>query len=231
MPYPAESSIALIAGAPAERPFVVGQIGQSLDGRIATATGQSHYINGPAALDHLHRLRAAVDAVVVGVSTILHDDPQLTVRRCNGRQPQRVVIDPRGRMPQGARCLHDGGPAPIRVTAPERAGDANALGLPADPVTGLIAPAAVVEALFARGYRRLLVEGGATTLSAFVAAHAVDRLHILLAPILIGSGMPGLTLPPIDGLTEALRPAIDVVSLDGGDILFDCALASRWAQA
>ena len=78
---------------------VVGQIGQSLDGRVATASGHSHYINGPVGLAHLHRLRALVDAVVIGIGTALADDPQLTVRRVPGPQPARVVIDPAGRLP------------------------------------------------------------------------------------------------------------------------------------
>src|SRR5882724_10160038 len=84
---------------------VVGQIGQSLDGRIATESGHSHYINGAEGLAHLHRLRALVDAVVVGIGTVLADDPQLTVRRVAGPHPARVVIDPRGRLPAGARLL------------------------------------------------------------------------------------------------------------------------------
>ena len=71
----------LVATLPEDQSFVIGQIGQSLDGRVATPTGHSHYINGPAALVHLHRLRALVDAVVVGVGTVVADDPQLTVRR------------------------------------------------------------------------------------------------------------------------------------------------------
>src|SRR5262245_15144180 len=79
--------------------MAVGQLGQSLDGRIATPSGHSHYINGPAGLAHLHRLRALVDAVVIGVGTALADDPQLTVRRVSGPQPVRVVIDPNGRLP------------------------------------------------------------------------------------------------------------------------------------
>ena len=78
--------------------MVVGQIGQSLDGRIATESGHSKYINGPAGLTHLHRLRALVDAVVIGVGTAIADDPQLTVRRVSGQQPARVVIDPKGRL-------------------------------------------------------------------------------------------------------------------------------------
>ena len=85
---------------------VVGQIGQSLDGRIATETGHSKYINGPAGLAHLHRLRALVDAVVIGVGTALADDPQLTVRRVAGPQPARIVIDPKGRLGAEARCSH-----------------------------------------------------------------------------------------------------------------------------
>src|SRR5262244_3993785 len=88
---------------------VVGQFGQSIDARIATPTGHSHYINGAAGLAHLHRLRALVDAVVVGIGTALADDPQLTVRRVAGPQPARVVIDPDGRLPPNARLLANDG--------------------------------------------------------------------------------------------------------------------------
>ena len=83
---------------------VVAQCGQSIDARIATASGHSHYINGAEGLAHLHRLRALVDAVVVGVGTALADDPQLTVRRVAGPNPARVVIDPNGRLPPTARA-------------------------------------------------------------------------------------------------------------------------------
>src|SRR6202051_1178869 len=85
--------------------LVIGQIGQSLDGRAATTTGHSHYINGAEGLDHLHRLRALMDAVVVGVGTALADDPLLTVRRVAGPHPARVIIDPKGRLPAPARVL------------------------------------------------------------------------------------------------------------------------------
>src|SRR4026207_536088 len=87
----------------------VGQIGQSLDGRGAAETGHSHYINGTEGLAHLHRLRALVDAVVVGVGTALADDPQLTVRRVAGPHPARVVIDPNGRLIPSAKLLADDG--------------------------------------------------------------------------------------------------------------------------
>ena len=84
---------------------VVGQIGQSLDGRIATESGHSKYINGPAGLAHLHRLRALVDGIVIGVGTAIADDPQLTVRRVSGAHPARVVIDPKGRLGREAKVF------------------------------------------------------------------------------------------------------------------------------
>ena len=95
---------------------IVGQIGQSLDGRVATESGHSKYINGPAGLVHLHRLRALVDAVVVGVGTAIADDPQLTVRRVSGPQPARVVIDPKGRLGADARMFADNGVRRLLIT-------------------------------------------------------------------------------------------------------------------
>lgn len=89
---------------------------------------------------------------------------------------------------------------------------------------GALDPAAVIAALAAQGCKRILIEGGPTTLSRFVAADVVDRLHLLIAPIIIGSGIPGLALPPIDHLRHALRPALQMFRLPGGDLLCDCDL-------
>jgi len=203
------------------RAMVLGQLGQSLDGRIATATGRSHYINGPAAIDHLHRLRALVDAVVVGIGTVLADDPQLTVRRVPGPHPVRVVIDPNGRLPASARLLaEDDRPVfVVQGAARQRPRRVTPITLPLSD--GRLAPADVVAALAERGLRRILVEGGANTLSSFLAAGALDRLHLCIAPLVIGSGPSGLALPPIDRLEDALRPAVTVHPL-GDDMLFDC---------
>ncbi|MGE0747436.1 MAG: RibD family protein [Rhodospirillales bacterium] len=209
-------------------PFVVAQLGQSLDGRIATLSGESRYINGTGALDHLHRLRAEVDAVVVGVGTVVADDPQLTVRRVSGRNPARVVIDPAGRVPADARCLADDGALRIIVRAVERpvAPGVEAVVLPAEG--GWIAPARIVGALAARGLSRILIEGGARTISGFIDAGCVDRLHVLVATMILGSGKPGLELAPLAALHQAMRPAAQVSILPDGDVLFDCDLrASR----
>ena len=91
-----------------------------------------------------------------------------------------------------------------------------------------IDPHRIVEALFNRGMRRILVEGGARTISRFLAAGALDRLYLLVAPMLLGSGQPGLAMPPIDGLDEALRPETQCYSLGGGDVLFDCCF--KWGS-
>lgn len=214
------SLYAPIAGS---RAVVVGQLGQSLDGRIATPTGHSHYVNGPAAIRHLHRLRALVDAAIVGIGTVLADDPRLTVREVAGPSPARVVIDPNGRLPAGARLLADDGVPRFVVQAkgaPRRAG-ATTIEVPERD--GRLDPQAIVAALAERGLHRLLVEGGGRTVSTFLAAGALDRLHLCVAPLIIGSGPLGLALPPIDRLDDALRPAVTVHRL-GEDVLFDCAL-------
>src|SRR5215470_18645413 len=147
----------LYAPIASSRAVVVGQLGQSLDGRIATPTGHSHYVNGPAAIRHLHRLRALVDAAIVGIGTVLADDPRLTVREVAGPNPARVVIDPNGRLPAGARLLADDGVPRFVVQAtggPRRAGVAT-IEVPAR--SGRLDPHAIVAALADRGLRRLLV--------------------------------------------------------------------------
>jgi diaminohydroxyphosphoribosylaminopyrimidine deaminase / 5-amino-6-(5-phosphoribosylamino)uracil reductase len=208
---------------------VVGQLGQSLDGRIATASGHSHYINGPTGLAHLHRLRALVDAVVVGVGSALADDPQLTVRRVTGPDPARVVLDPRGRLAPTARLLADDGIRRLVVTAQgsrcELPG-VEILTLPA--VDGHIAPAAILAGLAEVGLRRVLIEGGPDTLSRFLAAGCLDRLHVVVAPIILGDGRPSFRLDPIDRLDQALRPPMRVHLLDG-EVLFDCDFTAQRA--
>ena len=200
------------------RGFVIGQAGQSLDGRIATASGHSHYINGPAAIVHLHRLRALVDAVVVGVGTVVADDPRLTVRNIEGPQPARVVIDPNGRAPADAKCFANDGVR--RVVLCRAAGKADAEYVLLSDFT----PRAILGALRKRGLARVLVEGGAATLSHFLDGRVLDRLHVMIAPMIIGSGKPGLMLPEIATLKDALRPATATYLLPGGDVLFDCDL-------
>ena len=207
---------------------IVGQIGQSLDGRIATESGHSKYINGPAGLVHLHRLRALVDAVVVGVGTAIADDPLLTVRRVAGPQPARVVIDPKGRLGADARMFADNGARRLQIIeqgaccAPPPG--VEIVALPA--CDGQLAPAAILAALAGCGMRRILIEGGANTVSRFLSAGCLDRLHVLVAPIILGAGGPGLVLPSLERADQAQRMPMRVHKV-GDDVLFDCDLSAQ----
>jgi diaminohydroxyphosphoribosylaminopyrimidine deaminase/5-amino-6-(5-phosphoribosylamino)uracil reductase len=208
--------------------LVVGQIGQSLDGRAATATGHSHYINGAEGLDHLHRLRALMDAVVVGVGTALADDPLLTVRRVAGPHPARVVIDPSGRLPPAARAFRDDGVRRLVVTAKDAVVQTSAgiehIALPA--AQGRLDPCDILRSLAARGLSRILIEGGPATVARFLEARCLDRLHVVVAPIILGGGRSSLDLAPITRCEEALRPCT-VTHVLGNEVLFDCDLSAQ----
>jgi len=214
-----------------DRPFVVAQIGQSLDGRIATVSGESRDINGEAGLDHLHRIRAHVDVAVVGAGTILADDPQLTVRRVAGKSPARAVIDPSGKIDRAGRWLAQDGARRLRITASDLPAAEGVENIRLESRDGAIAPAAIIEALYARGLRRILIEGGARTITAFIESGCLDRLHVIVTPVIIGSGRAGLDLTPIRGLDRALRPRTKVHVLGGGDVLFDCDFSSLRAPS
>lgn len=207
---------------------VVGQIGQSLDGRIATTSGHSHYINGPAGITHLHRLRSLVDAVVVGVGTALADNPQLTVRRVTGPNPARIIVDPSGRLPTDAKVFTDDGTRRILIVAEGTRSvppaGVESIALAADG--GIITPPAILGALAARGLRRILIEGGANTVSRFLACGCFDRLHVTVAPMILGSGRPGFTLPVVERADQALRAPIRHYRLDE-EVLFDCDLSGQ----
>ena len=207
--------------------MVIAQVGQSLDGRIATVTGRSHYITGPADIRRLHRLRALMDAVLVGAGTIASDDPSLTVREVEGDNPVRVVLDPSGRLPRGSKVFCDGRAPTLRMRAlpessaatPGETGETDVLWLPATD-SGRFDPRTVLGALQDAGLRRVLVEGGAATISSFLQAGVLDRMHVTVAPILIGAGYPALELDPIDRLDQALRPQVRQFRL-GDDTVFD----------
>ncbi len=212
--------------------FVVGQLGQSVDGRIATRSGHSHYINGPEDIKRLHRLRALADAVVVGAATVEADDPRLTVRKVPGPNPVRVVLDPSGRSSRERNVFRDGAAPTLWVRSPAPESDIDLPGvdtirLPVAPGGGF-EPLDVVSMLADRGLPRVLVEGGGVTVSRFLAAGALDRLHLSVAPLILGSGRPGIQLPPIETLDEAMRPPARHFHL-GTDLLFDFDLAGSGA--
>jgi diaminohydroxyphosphoribosylaminopyrimidine deaminase / 5-amino-6-(5-phosphoribosylamino)uracil reductase len=208
--------------------LVVAQLGQTLDGRIATRTGHSHYVTGPEDIVHLHRLRALVDAVVVGAGTAISDDPQLTVRQVPGENPVRVLLDPTARVPLDRRMFRDGAAPTLWIVSPQAdpatvPGGVQLLRLEESAEGGGFRPEDVLQVLAARGLRRVLVEGGGITVSRFLDAGVLHRLHLTVAPMLLGSGRPSLTLHPVDRLDQALRPRCRRFCL-GADVLFDLEL-------
>lgn len=207
---------------------IVGQVGQSLDGRVATATGHSKFINCPAGIEHLHRLRALVDIVVVGVGTALADNPQLTVRQVAGPQPARAVIDPKGRLGANAKLFADDGVRRLLITTDGSQATpppgVEVITLPAED--GNIAPSAIVASLAGAGMRRMLIEGGADTVSRFIAARCLDRLHVNVAPVMLGAGGPGIELPPLERADQAHRMQVRVHKIED-DVLFDCDLSDQ----
>jgi diaminohydroxyphosphoribosylaminopyrimidine deaminase / 5-amino-6-(5-phosphoribosylamino)uracil reductase len=190
-----------LTGVREQRPRVVWKVAATLDGRVAAADGSSRWITGPEARAEVHRLRATCDAVVVGSGTALVDDPQLTVRDADGRpadrQPLRVVVDRRGRLPATARVLDDA--APTHVSQADT-------------------PAAVLAELFHRGVRRVLLEGGPSLAAAFLGARLVDEMVVHLAPQLLGAGPSLVGDLGISTMSAALHLQIVEITPLGRDV-------------
>jgi diaminohydroxyphosphoribosylaminopyrimidine deaminase / 5-amino-6-(5-phosphoribosylamino)uracil reductase len=206
--------------------FVLGRIAQSLDGRIATASGASHWISGREDIVHTHRLRALFDALVIGAGTVRADDPQLTTREVEGPSPVRVVLDTNRRLHGDYRVFREGPETLLLCAADAAGGDrlgrAPVLRLPrAGAGLDIVA---VLAALARRGLRRVFVEGGGITVSRFLVAGALDRLHVTIAPVLIGSGIPAFTLPETATLTDVMRFDWSVHRI-GADLLVDIPLS------
>jgi diaminohydroxyphosphoribosylaminopyrimidine deaminase/5-amino-6-(5-phosphoribosylamino)uracil reductase len=186
------------------RPFVTWKAATTLDGRVAAADGTSRWITGPAARADVHALRARVDAVVVGIGTVLEDDPHLAVRHDGevlpyDRQPLRVVVGARD-IPEGARVLDASAP-----TLHIRDRD----------------PAHVLGVLQARECRHVMLEGGPRVVAAFVRAGLVDAVRWYVAPALLGSGPAALADAGMSTIADALRLKVSAVALVGGDVRID----------
>ena len=185
------------------RPRVTLKLATSLDGRIATATGESQWITGPEARLQGHRLRATHDAILVGVETVLADDPELTVRLqgYERRHPLRVVLDSRLRTPATAKVA-SGNTLILTTAAPRAIGHAEVLAVTASD--GRPAISAVLDALSARGVGSVLIEGGGRVAAAFILAGAVDAIEWFRAPILLGGeGRPCIASLALAKLADA----------------------------
>jgi diaminohydroxyphosphoribosylaminopyrimidine deaminase / 5-amino-6-(5-phosphoribosylamino)uracil reductase len=213
------------------RPLVTLKFATSLDGRIATASGESQWISGPPARERAHALRASHDAIMVGTGTVIADDPQLTCRLpgLDHRSPVRVVIDRHLRIPPAARLIADARRVPTWVLTLRSADPRRRATFLANHVTlievdhdrdGQVDLGAAVRALGERGITRLLVEGGAGLAAAFFRARLVDRLIWVHAPLAIGGdGIPAIAELELGILADA--PAFERLSTEtiGDDVL------------
>jgi 5-amino-6-(5-phosphoribosylamino)uracil reductase/diaminohydroxyphosphoribosylaminopyrimidine deaminase/5-amino-6-(5-phosphoribosylamino)uracil reductase len=214
---------------------VTVKIAQTLDGRIATRTGQSQWISGEAARAFAHELRACHDVVLVGIGTVLHDDPRLTVRLVPGPDPRRVVVDSRARIPLDCNLLLHGAElttvfvgeaAPSERVARVRACGVRVLTARHDD-RGRLDLADVLASLATDGVRSVMVEGGAGIITSLLAAGLVDRLVVSIAPKVLGAGLDAVGDLGITSLADALVFEHSEIRQLGPDIVFDGVLASN----
>jgi diaminohydroxyphosphoribosylaminopyrimidine deaminase/5-amino-6-(5-phosphoribosylamino)uracil reductase len=211
------------------RPLVTLKLATSLDGRIATSGGESRWISGSEARERTHALRADHDAIMVGIGTILADDPQLTCRLpgLDSRSPVRVVIDRYLRVPATSRLIGDSHRIPTWIVTVRSADPARRDALLPRGVTlidvdpdpeGQIDLAAALGAIGARGITRLLVEGGAGLAAALIRASLVDRLAWVHSPLLIGgdgiAAIAALGLPGLGGAPTFERLSTETLGSD-----------------
>jgi diaminohydroxyphosphoribosylaminopyrimidine deaminase/5-amino-6-(5-phosphoribosylamino)uracil reductase len=194
------------------RPYVIWKLAATLDGRVAAQDGTSQWITSAPARSDVHALRATCDAIMAGVGTVLADDPQLTVRDpATGapatRQPLRVVVDSGGRTPADAH-VRDGSARTWVATAAELGTDS----------AGRVDLVALCAELFARGHRRVLLEGGPHLAGAFLAAGLVDEVVAYVAPKLLGAGPAAVLGTGVTSIDEAIDLELTDVTRIGPDL-------------
>jgi GTP cyclohydrolase II len=213
---------------PADRPFVTVHYAQTIDGRIASRTGDSRWVSGEGSLRLAHELRAAHDAVLVGIGTVLADDPKLTVRLVPGKSPVRVVVDTHLRIPLDANVLDTSVARTIIATtalaSEERASTIRARGAEILRVNadadGHVDLRDLLARLRADGIRSVLVEGGRGMITSALRERVVDRLTVCIAPKVIGEGIAAVGDLHIDKLCDAMTFERAGFTSFGGDVVF-----------
>jgi GTP cyclohydrolase II len=219
----------------ATRPSVTVHYAQTIDGRLATRTGDSQWIGGQESLVMAHSLRASHAAVLVGAGTVAADDPRLTTRLVEGPSPVRVIVDSRLRLSPRASVVTDGAAPTILATtdqSPVHRREAftrravEVLVLPSTP-EGRVDLGSLLDELGARGLATLLVEGGASVITAMIRERRVRRLIVSIAPLVMGSGIDAVGDLDILRLRDALSFRRASFSQSGPDVIFDGELEPR----
>jgi diaminohydroxyphosphoribosylaminopyrimidine deaminase/5-amino-6-(5-phosphoribosylamino)uracil reductase len=214
----------------AGQPYVTVKWAQTLDGRIATAQSSSRWISSPESLKLAHRLRATHDAILVGVGTVIKDNPELTTRLVKGRNPVRVVLDSKLRIPLDSKVLANQAAAKTLVAAtpaapPEKLAALKNMGIevlftPPDPA-GRVDLNILLKTLGERGVSSLLVEGGGEIITSFLRLGLADKIICIIAPKLMGSGTDVIGELNITDLSQALKLTFTKVYRSGVDIVVE----------
>jgi 3,4-dihydroxy 2-butanone 4-phosphate synthase/GTP cyclohydrolase II len=216
-----------------DRPYVVLKYAQTMDGRIATSTGDARWISGTAERTVSHALRAASDGVLVGVGTALQDDPELTVRMVAGASPVRIVLDSTLRTPASAKVLSGEAATMLITTArsdQQRRIDLRRRGVRVEVVAdvdGLVSLPAALAALRTAGIECLLVEGGSAVITSLLAAGLVDRLIVAVSPVIVGAGTEAVGSLGIDRVADGIRLTNRLIVPVGEDVIFAWDTAGR----
>ncbi|MEE9936296.1 MAG: bifunctional diaminohydroxyphosphoribosylaminopyrimidine deaminase/5-amino-6-(5-phosphoribosylamino)uracil reductase RibD [Deltaproteobacteria bacterium] len=212
------------------RPFVTVKYAQSLDGRIATATGQSQWISSPASLKFAHQLRARHDAILVGSKTVLADNPTLTVRHVRGRNPVRIILDSKLVTPRDANVMQNLSEAPTLIVTTRDSADprfqalssAGATMITVDADTdGRINLNSLFQLLARQKISSVLIEGGAKVITAALKNDLVDRLVVVTAPKILGRGIEAVGDLGIRDLAQARVFSICKILKKGPDFIID----------
>ncbi len=205
------------------RPFVTLKFAATLDGRVADAAGSSRWITGPEARRRVHRMRAWSDAVMVGIGTVLADDPSLTVRDVPGRDPRRVIVDAGLRTPPDAKAA---GPGCIVATiegaddrASARLADRGVEILRCPGEDGRVSLPDLLRELGARKITSVLCEGGPTLAAALLREGLADKAAVFVAPAWLGGGRPAVEGIGVAGIADILRLRVVTIEDAGGDAL------------
>ncbi len=219
-----QGNIAWLTAVRRGRPYVIWKFAATLDGRSAAADGTSQWITSAPARTDVHTLRSTVDAIVAGVGTVVADDPQLTVRDLKDgtlaiKQPLRVVVDSAGRTPEKARVRDAAAPTWIVTTREVGTGP-----------DGRVDLSALLAALFGRGVRAVLLEGGPTLAGAFLAAGLVDQVIGYVAPKLLGAGKSALVDAGVGSIGDAIELDLTDIAQIGPDLRFTASLRQKPAD-
>lgn len=204
-----------------KRPYITIKFAQTLDGKIAAQQGSASRISGPLALRFAHRLRSRHDAVLVGIGTVLADNPQLTTRLVTGKNPVRVVLDSHLRIipVPGTRILRNAKKDGVIIFATQKATKSKIKALKSRGVEVIIVPGCkrgnidltqILRILYKKGVKKLLVEGGSEIITSFIKKQLADKIVIITAPVIFGCGMPAARLN--------LKLKLKSVKRMGGDI-------------